>query len=182
MRLPGGNRLSTFFNARKTLPPGLVEGGCIAEGTRGRALTAWTISASNMTRGVCADICTSLGFALSGTEYHNECYCGKSVPSAGTFFFDDIRSLSCRPFLPLVQHLDQRSHLHHCRRFKLQHSMCWRQQRDVRWSELPLARRQPCSSACTRAASRMEHWTLHDGGYLSASPLWSFDDFLVNDS
>ena len=66
---------TTFSNFQSTIPDGYSEVGCIAEGTSGRALTALSWTASNMTRGACVSYCQANGYPLAGIEYGSECYC-----------------------------------------------------------------------------------------------------------
>ncbi|KAI0330772.1 WSC-domain-containing protein [Cubamyces sp. BRFM 1775] len=70
--------------AQPPLPEGWTEVGCIAEGTHGRALSALTISAPNMTKNVCVSFCASHGFTLAGAEYSDECYCDNELRNGAT--------------------------------------------------------------------------------------------------
>jgi hypothetical protein len=60
--------------------------GCATEGnSNGRALTGASIkNQPNMTLEYCRSYCTSKGFALAGTEYSTECYCGNALSNSAT--------------------------------------------------------------------------------------------------
>ena len=62
-----------FVQATETLTPGWTDIGCIAEGTNGRALTAASTKAPNMTANVCIGYCGSQGFTYAGVEYGDVC-------------------------------------------------------------------------------------------------------------
>ncbi|KAI0676211.1 WSC-domain-containing protein [Trametes maxima] len=70
--------------AQPALPDGWAEVGCIAEGAHGRALSALSTTAANMTKGGCAAFCAGHGFALAGAEYADECYCGDALGNGAT--------------------------------------------------------------------------------------------------
>ncbi|KAI0353830.1 WSC-domain-containing protein [Trametes cingulata] len=70
-----GKAAPALVPAQSALPGGWTEVGCIAEGTSGRALSALSMSAPNMTKGVCAAFCASHNFTLAGAEFSDECYC-----------------------------------------------------------------------------------------------------------
>ncbi|KAL7417095.1 hypothetical protein BDY24DRAFT_411854 [Mrakia frigida] len=71
-----------------TLPSGYksASSSLIAEGPSGnaRALTGASFSSSSMTPTICATYCTAAGFALSGTEYSQECYCGNALSNGAS--------------------------------------------------------------------------------------------------
>lgn len=66
-----------FVSPKTPLPSGWYELGCIAEGTQGRAFTGSSTTNDAMTKAVCANYCSGLGFPYAGVEYSRECYCGK---------------------------------------------------------------------------------------------------------
>ncbi|WVQ99094.1 hypothetical protein IAU59_006226 [Kwoniella sp. CBS 9459] len=57
---------------------------CVAEGSRGRALTGASLASSDMTYQKCADFCDSKGFAIFGIEYSQECYCGANLANGAS--------------------------------------------------------------------------------------------------
>ncbi|KAH8885616.1 WSC-domain-containing protein [Thozetella sp. PMI_491] len=90
----GGNRLvvySTTAPLTATQAPtptakpnvsGYTFRGCWAEGAFGRALSALSYAADDMTLESCASMCAS--YPYFGTEYGRECYCGL-VPGGGSY-------------------------------------------------------------------------------------------------
>ncbi|EIW72958.1 hypothetical protein TREMEDRAFT_24256, partial [Tremella mesenterica DSM 1558] len=77
--IPGYKENSTLTNVTSSLPGGWSSVGCIAESTTGRALSAKSLSSSNMTGEVCVSWCSSFGFPLAGVEYGDECYCDTAM-------------------------------------------------------------------------------------------------------
>lgn len=82
--LPGCNPVRTDFSTPATCPslatPSLVNTvapittgwadlGCIAEGTNGRALSAYSTTSPNMTANLCIGICASKGYKMAGVEF-----------------------------------------------------------------------------------------------------------------
>ncbi|KAJ3313405.1 hypothetical protein HDU76_002652, partial [Blyttiomyces sp. JEL0837] len=66
------------------LPAGWGYVGCFKEGTSGRALAGMPIPATaTMTNEHCATQCLAKGFAISGTEFGQECYCGNDIRNGG---------------------------------------------------------------------------------------------------
>ncbi|KAL2393243.1 hypothetical protein ABEF93_001754 [Exophiala dermatitidis] len=67
-----------------TLPSGgnATYQGCFAEANVGKALTPSYTSATNMSLESCAASCQKGNYALFGTEYSQECYCGNTITTA----------------------------------------------------------------------------------------------------
>lgn len=63
--LSGNATTASLKNTTSAIPAGYSYVGCVAEGPSGRALTGPTLTASNMTRGVCVAFCQSKGFAMA---------------------------------------------------------------------------------------------------------------------
>ncbi|OCF56169.1 hypothetical protein L486_06110 [Kwoniella mangroviensis CBS 10435] len=57
---------------------------CIAEGSRGRALTGPTLASSDMTWQKCATFCDGQGYSIFGIEYSQECYCGATLSNGAS--------------------------------------------------------------------------------------------------
>ena len=58
-----------FKNSTLPLPSGWTDLGCIAEGTKGRALTGVSLRDANMTKASCVASCAARGFAIAGAEF-----------------------------------------------------------------------------------------------------------------
>ena len=90
----GGSRTLTLFNNPSLypsipLPSGWNASGCYTEATSGRALSAYSTSASDMTYAKCIATCQGQGYTYAGVEYSRECYCGNmlstgSVPASSS--------------------------------------------------------------------------------------------------
>ena len=57
---------------------------CIAEGPIGRALTGAYTTSDQMTPSFCASYCGKLGYALAGTEYTGQCFCGNALANGAS--------------------------------------------------------------------------------------------------
>ncbi|KAH8839061.1 hypothetical protein MCOR27_010609 [Pyricularia oryzae] len=77
----------------EVLPAGWDYMGCYVD--IGRSLGAAATSSGLMTAEACINFCTSKGMQFAGTEYHNECYCDSSLPSAATLVADSECSTAC---------------------------------------------------------------------------------------
>ncbi|MCJ1478593.1 hypothetical protein MMC13_007274 [Lambiella insularis] len=53
--------------------------GCASEATSGRALNATGYTNSSVTNDQCATFCASQNYALFGTEFSSECFCGNAL-------------------------------------------------------------------------------------------------------
>lgn len=97
-RTCGGTNLVSLYNntnvgASQTVPDGAgptgpaagIYQGCASEIPNGqRALTGPSkVDVNGMTLEICGAFCFSQGFALAGTEYMQECYCGDSLLNGG---------------------------------------------------------------------------------------------------
>ena len=87
----------TSYRAPEPLVPGQTHinngsatyAGCLREPAGARALTgASTVDASAMTNEACATFCATRGFALAGTEYSQECFCGDRAAVGATNLTD----------------------------------------------------------------------------------------------
>lgn len=75
---------TNYTDFKSILPVNWAYVGCISEAPTGRALEAYTFSASNMTRAVCAAGCGKRGYPLSGTQYAEECYCDSEMRNSAS--------------------------------------------------------------------------------------------------
>ena len=57
---------------------------CLAEGKGGRALTASSWSAGDMTINACLAYCQAAGHQYAGIEYSSECYCGNELRNSAS--------------------------------------------------------------------------------------------------
>lgn len=58
--------------------------GCYQDGEgygRGRTLNDFTFSTNAMTNELCSNTCASEGYRFSGTQYHDQCFCGNNDPT-----------------------------------------------------------------------------------------------------
>ena len=65
---------------------------CIAEGTKGRAMTGSSISSPGMSFGRCIKLCNDAGFVLAGVEYSTECMCSNVLENGSSL---DRASAQC---------------------------------------------------------------------------------------
>lgn len=64
------------------LPTGWAYSGCFVDSVSARSLgSAEYYDNSGMTAKSCIAFCSSKGFAVAGTEYSRECYCGVALPN-----------------------------------------------------------------------------------------------------
>ncbi|KAJ7652259.1 WSC domain-containing protein [Mycena rosella] len=89
----GGYRLQVYLNAPAipaTAPASAGHGGrwnylgCYTDSVAARTLPNGTHIVGTMTADKCASTCQSMGFALAGTEYSRECWCGNTLGTAST--------------------------------------------------------------------------------------------------
>jgi hypothetical protein len=91
--VPGSNtptlKLTALSSNSTALTATYAYDGCYtgAAGNQ-RTVTGYSFATDDMTVEKCAAACLQRGFALSGTEFGRECYCGQSV-SNGTTKVDD---------------------------------------------------------------------------------------------
>ncbi|KAH8661991.1 copper radical oxidase [Xylariales sp. PMI_506] len=86
-----GNRLSVFTGpVAEPVPPAPIAGwayeGCYNDNTAARTLTYGPNvpgGANAMTNELCTSACAAAGYALAGTEYADECYCGQVYANGG---------------------------------------------------------------------------------------------------
>jgi hypothetical protein len=103
----GPSTLSIFVNnanfpapgaGQSVMPTGWKNVGCIAEGTSGRALSAYTFASSNMTLANCAAECGKRGYPLAGAEYSRECFCDFQMQNGAsntTLISDNRCNMKC---------------------------------------------------------------------------------------
>ncbi|KAJ9148434.1 WSC domain-containing protein [Pleurostoma richardsiae] len=97
-----GNRLELYLNNATVVPsgptqPAAVAGyawyGCRTEGTAGRALSAASYAADDVTLESCAAFCAD--YTYFGAEYGRECYCGDSFAAGSVAAPDGDCSMTC---------------------------------------------------------------------------------------
>ncbi|BFZ57703.1 hypothetical protein PYCC9005_004756 [Savitreella phatthalungensis] len=58
--------------------------GCSVDDINYRSLNGASTSSDSMTNSLCSEFCGAQGFALYGTEYGRECYCGNALRLSGS--------------------------------------------------------------------------------------------------
>ncbi|ORY85564.1 hypothetical protein BCR37DRAFT_242572 [Protomyces lactucae-debilis] len=88
----GGAKLSLYSNGAVVLPPpptskpknaALQYVGCFVDAINTRTYPFRATLPSGNSLDLCASACTAAGYAYSGAEYSNECFCGKAIPTSG---------------------------------------------------------------------------------------------------
>ena len=77
----------TALAVKNILPTGWSAKGCIAEAPSGRALTvdvSAQLPAGTVTGASCSQLCANQGYAMAGTEYFTQCYCGNALSNGAT--------------------------------------------------------------------------------------------------
>ncbi|MCJ1434081.1 hypothetical protein MMC27_003447 [Xylographa pallens] len=70
--------------------------GCLSDNTSSRVLPlASFTNSTGMTLNSCMNFCASRNYALWGTEYSSECYCGSDLPSSPSFSASSTCNLPC---------------------------------------------------------------------------------------
>lgn len=82
----GAGNLLSVFNVTTPSTPQVVGSflsvtylGCYATSISARVLNNYRVVATNMAPGVCAQICTGLGYAYAAVGLANECTCGQQL-------------------------------------------------------------------------------------------------------
>ncbi|KAI1820790.1 WSC domain-containing protein [Xylaria intraflava] len=102
-----GNRLSVYIlNGTTTTPPvsrspaplatgfptGWTSQGCWQDGPNGRILPTYQAPDNNqLTPQSCAQLCSNMGYIISGTEYYMQCFCGNAIYNGGVRGTDDTK-------------------------------------------------------------------------------------------
>lgn len=65
------------------LPAGWSAQGCWIDGANGRILSFQAPDSQTLTPQSCANLCNDNGYTISGTEWAQQCFCGKSILNGG---------------------------------------------------------------------------------------------------
>ncbi|WWC61580.1 uncharacterized protein I303_104164 [Kwoniella dejecticola CBS 10117] len=83
----GSNSLQLYNNPdlalKNTINSGFTYQGCIKE-VSGRALSATSVTTSDLTIDKCLDYCKGAGYFYAGLEYANECYCSNQLDNGAS--------------------------------------------------------------------------------------------------
>jgi hypothetical protein len=89
-------QLTTLSTNGTALSATYAYDGCYTDaGGNRRTLAGYSFAADDMTVEKCATSCLQRGFALSGTEFGRECYCGQSVSDGSSKVDDSDCSQRC---------------------------------------------------------------------------------------
>ncbi|KAI0878936.1 WSC domain-containing protein [Hypoxylon argillaceum] len=102
-----GNRLSVYaLNGTETVsvtsatptpvptsfPTGWTAQGCWQDGPNGRIVPTYNAPDNdNLTPQSCAQLCDSLNYTVSGTEYYKQCFCSNAIYNGGVKGTDDTK-------------------------------------------------------------------------------------------
>lgn len=78
--------------------------GCVMEGTTGRALNGFLYTADNMTLDYCRTKCQIDNWALYGTEFQTQCWCGNTLSSGGKI----VDTITTTGLVPTLSQCNQR--------------------------------------------------------------------------
>ncbi|KAL7424883.1 Cell wall integrity and stress response component 2 [Cryptotrichosporon argae] len=98
----GPNAIDWYYNADAVvatvaLPAGWTTYGLIAEGASGRALGYMLWDAATNTVEACAAGCAAAGYAVAGTEYASQCFCGNNFVNGAGALLTDVDSEPTMP-------------------------------------------------------------------------------------
>lgn len=101
----GGSSRINIYNytapfTKPVLPPTIGAynlQGCFVDSTASRGLSSYSFSNGGaMTNELCINTCSSKGYALAGTEFGDECYCGNALASTSSpALITDCEALLC---------------------------------------------------------------------------------------